>query len=131
MKILKKGTKLNSIFNNKCPRCQEGDFFTDGNAYHLKTMMHMHKTCPSCGLKYEIEPSFFQGAMYVSYGLTVAIACVLFVLSLIFKVYFVYTLIALGVLLVGLTPLTYRFARLIYINMFVKYDPNAKENMIP
>ncbi|MCK0132048.1 DUF983 domain-containing protein [Flavobacteriaceae bacterium F08102] len=122
MKILKKGSKLNSIFNNKCPRCQEGDFFIDHHPYHLKSMMEMYKTCPSCGLKYEIEPSFFQGAMYVSYGLTVAIAITMFAISLIFDIYFVYTLIALAILLVVLTPLTYRFARLIYINMFVNYQ---------
>jgi hypothetical protein len=32
----------------------------------------MHDNCSHCGLKYQIEPSFFYGAMYVSYGLNVA-----------------------------------------------------------
>jgi hypothetical protein len=36
----------------------------------------MNERCPVCGLKFEREPGYFLGAMYVSYGLgivTVAI----------------------------------------------------------
>ena len=29
----------------------------------------MNPTCPVCGHAFEREPGFFQGAMYVSYGL--------------------------------------------------------------
>jgi Protein of unknown function (DUF983) len=29
----------------------------------------MHERCPSCGLKFEREPGYFLGAMYLSYGL--------------------------------------------------------------
>jgi len=29
----------------------------------------MHECCPSCGLKFEREPGYFLGAMYLSYGL--------------------------------------------------------------
>jgi hypothetical protein len=29
----------------------------------------MRERCPSCGLKFEREPGYFLGAMYISYGL--------------------------------------------------------------
>jgi hypothetical protein len=29
----------------------------------------MQECCPSCGLKFEREPGYFLGAMYISYGL--------------------------------------------------------------
>lgn len=29
----------------------------------------MWPTCPSCGLKFDREPGYFLGAMYISYGL--------------------------------------------------------------
>ncbi len=29
----------------------------------------MHDECPSCGLRFNREPGYFLGAMYVSYGL--------------------------------------------------------------
>jgi hypothetical protein len=38
----------------------------------------MHEKCSHCGLIYQIEPSFFYGAMYVSYGLNVATGIVAF-----------------------------------------------------
>jgi uncharacterized protein (DUF983 family) len=28
----------------------------------------MHERCPVCGLKFEREPGYFLGAMYISYG---------------------------------------------------------------
>ena len=41
----------------------------------------MHECCPVCGLKFEREPGYFLGAMYISYGLAlitiVAIALLL------------------------------------------------------
>jgi len=67
--MLKKGNKLFSIFFNKCPQCQEGRFFKYGVTLKLKNNLKVYENCESCGLKYMIEPSFFYGAMYVSYAL--------------------------------------------------------------
>ena len=36
----------------------------------------MYKTCQNCGYKFEREPGFFFGAMYVSYALGVAEALI-------------------------------------------------------
>ncbi|MEO1033304.1 hypothetical protein [Winogradskyella sp.] len=36
----------------------------------------MNKTCDKCGYKFEKEPGFFFGAMYVSYALGVAEALI-------------------------------------------------------
>jgi hypothetical protein len=41
----------------------------------------MHDNCSHCGLKYQIEPSFFYGA--VSYGLNVAVGIAAFIISFI------------------------------------------------
>ena len=69
-----KGTKLYSILGQKCPRCQEGPLFINKNPYKLKNWDKMHSDCPVCELHYEREPGFFQGAMYVSYALGVALS---------------------------------------------------------
>lgn len=37
----------------------------------------MHELCPSCGLKFEREPGYFLGAMYLSYGLALIVITVL------------------------------------------------------
>jgi hypothetical protein len=44
----------------------------------------MKENCSHCGLRYQIEPSFFYGAMYVSYGLNVALGIAAFIVSFIF-----------------------------------------------
>ena len=41
----------------------------------------MYENCNRCGLHYQIEPSFFYGAMYGSYGLTVMIGVAAFIIS--------------------------------------------------
>jgi len=119
--MLKKGSKLYSVFNNKCPQCQDGKFFRHGITLNLKKNLMVHENCESCGLKYMIEPSFFYGAMYVSYGLTVGLAVAIFIISYLLGLGLIGSFIAISVILVGLTPLTMRVSRLIYINMFIHY----------
>ena len=82
--MLKKGSKLNSILTGSCPKCQEESMYEDKNPYHLSKLYDMHETCSHCGLQYQIEPSFFYGAMYVSYGLTVAIGVAAFIIAKVF-----------------------------------------------
>ena len=33
----------------------------------------MHDRCPICGLRFNREPGYFLGAMYISYGLGIAV----------------------------------------------------------
>jgi len=119
--MLKKGSKLYSIFHNTCPQCHQGKFFKYPISLNFKNNLKIHDTCNSCGLKYMIEPSFFYGAMYVSYALTVALAVAIFVIGYLFNLSLITSLISTLVILVLLTPLTMRASRLVYINMFVHY----------
>lgn len=124
--MFKKGTKIYSIFNNKCPKCNEGNFFEDNNPLHLKKVMKMGTNCTNCGFKYTIEPSFFYGAMYVSYAITVGISIVTFII--LYAVGFDLLTVFIGIFigLVLFTPFTLRLARLIYINIFISYDAKYK-----
>jgi len=124
--MFNKGTFLYSIFKNKCPKCNEGDFFMDNNPLHLKNMMKMNKNCSHCGFKYEIEPSFFYGAMYVSYAIAVAISIATFIVLYQFNLSFIQIFIGIILALFIFSPLTLRFSRLIYSNIFVGYDPKYK-----
>ena len=82
----------------------------------------MHDRCSSCGLKYKMEPSFFYGAMYVSYGIGVAFAVAAFVISYVFiGTGLLNTFIAIMATLVIFMPVIMRLSRNIWINLFVKY----------
>jgi hypothetical protein len=36
----------------------------------------MHNECPHCGVKFEREPGFFLGSIYINYGLTALIVAI-------------------------------------------------------
>ncbi|MGV3698149.1 DUF983 domain-containing protein [Flavobacterium sp.] len=124
--MLKKGTKLNSILTGTCPRCQEERMYVDRNPYNVNKLFKMNEHCSHCGLQYQIEPSFFYGAMYVNYGLTVALGVAVFIIT---KVWMDFTItesfISIIAALILLMPVNLRLARNIYINMFVSYDKEA------
>jgi uncharacterized protein (DUF983 family) len=127
--MLKKGSKLNSILTGTCPKCQNESMYLDKNPLHLSKVLKMNDNCSHCGLKYQIEPSFFYGAMYVSYGLNVAVGIAAFIISyVIFKSNLKVAFAAIIVALIILFPLILRLSRNIYINMFVSYDPEAANN---
>ena len=129
LQMLKKGTKLYSILTGTCPKCQEESMYEDKNPYNLQHIYKMHENCSHCGLRYQIEPSFFYGAMYVSYGLTVAIGIATFIIAKVFiGLDLIKSFIAIILSLVVLMPITARFSRNIYINIFVHYDKDATKN---
>lgn len=126
--MIKKGTKLYSILNNKCPKCQEGDFFVNSSPFKFKNNLKIHTNCSNCNLKYMIEPSFFYGAMYVSYALTVAISILTFIICYLLNLSLIISFISIVFMLVLLTPFIMRLSRIIYINMFIHYkkEENSK-----
>ena len=125
--MLKKGSKLNSILTGSCPRCQNESMYLDKNPLHFSKLLKMNENCSHCGLKYQIEPSFFYGAMYVSYGLNVALGIASFIISfVIFKTNLKVAFIAILASNMILFPFVLRWARNIYINIFISYDKKYK-----
>jgi uncharacterized protein (DUF983 family) len=124
--MIKKGSKLYSILFNKCPKCHEGDFIIEKNILKLHKTFKMHENCQVCGFKYMIEPSFFYGAMYINYSLTVGIAIITFVIgSLVFDLSFSENFIPILIVLLMTAPLSMRLSRIIWINFFVKYSKDS------
>tara|TARA_B100001146_G_scaffold213216_1_gene213380 strand:+ start:24451 stop:24825 length:375 start_codon:yes stop_codon:yes gene_type:complete len=119
-----KGTKLYSILTSTCPVCHTGKMYKNPNPYVLSETLKMHEHCPHCQTKFKIEPSFFYGAMYVSYGVGVAFAVAAFIIAFFMlgmnrlNTFFV----IMGTLIV-LLPVIVRLSRNIWINFFFKYDP--------
>lgn len=128
LQMLKKGSKLNSILTGSCPKCQNESMYLDKNPLHLTNVLKMNENCSHCGLKYQLEPSFFYGAMYVSYGLNVAVGIAAFIVSFVFfGATIEQSFLAIVITLIVLFPFVLRLARNLYINMFVSYDPKAGE----
>lgn len=127
MKLLK-GTKINSILTGSCPVCQNESMYTVQNPYKVTSTLTMEEQCSHCNTKYQIEPSFFFGAMYVSYpvglifgGFSLFLSYIVLELSLLTS----YIILILFMLLC--LPIILRLSRNIWINIFMKYDKSKAE----
>lgn len=129
--MFKKGNKLYSILNNKCPKCQEGEFYVDKNPLHLSKILTIHDNCEKCDLKYMLEPSFYHGAMYVSYGLSVVTSILTFIVCKLIGLELLTSFIVVIISLIVFTPIMLKLSRIIYINMFVSFqNKKNKQNNV-
>ena len=118
-----KGNKIYSIFTGKCPVCHSGNMYKYKKAYSISQSLKMHERCSHCKTKFKIEPFFFYGAMYVSYGVGIAVAVAAFtvahgMIGLGLKASF----IAIVTTLIVMSPLITRVSRNIWINLFLSFD---------
>ena len=123
--MIKKGSKLYSILTGACPKCHQESMYSNKNPYHLKDVLKINDTCSHCHTKYRLEPSFFYGSMYVSYGVGIAFAVAAFVISYLFLNSSLTTaFIAIVATLIAFGPIIMRLSRNIWINLFMHYDKN-------
>jgi len=120
---------LTALLQGKCPHCRQGDMF----AYPIRKLSKfnvMNATCPHCGIRLEPEPGFYQGAMYVGYGFTIAfislVSLVLYALGDVSEWHYIGASIGGMALLI---PLNYRYSRIVYLYLFggIKYDRHLSQ----
>ena len=69
-------SKLQGALKGLCPRCRQGKIFCKP-FYSPRGFDDMYELCPHCGLRYEVEPGYFIGAMYISYAISGGFALVI------------------------------------------------------
>lgn len=126
-----------SICSLKCPRCRRGTMFTEKNPYKklsVNYMLRMPERCSVCNQKFDLEPGFWYGTGFVSYGITVFLSFISFLLWWLIvgislqdnRVF--YWIIFNAILIIALQPWLMRLSRVVYIYFFVKYDTHYLEN---
>jgi hypothetical protein len=127
---LRERSLLYGIINVKCPRCREGNMFPPGTLY-TRRFADMYANCACCGQTFEPEPGYYYGAMYVSFAFSTGIfLTVLFILSLFVKeLTTIMVAITVLVVVVGLLPVVFRLSRVLWINIFIRYEGPC--NLIP
>lgn len=128
--MIKKGMKLYSVIFGACPKCHGESMYTTKNAYIITDTLKINEKCSKCDTKYRLEPSFFYGSMYVSYGVGVAFSVAAFIISHIFigaslKTAF---FVIVGTLVVFM-PIIMRLSRNIWINLFMHYDKRLSKEI--
>jgi uncharacterized protein (DUF983 family) len=119
---------LSAILGMKCPKCRRGNMFKNKSILPLNEMMKMPERCPVCGQLMDIQPGFYFGSAYVSYALCIALCAFNFIwFALLIGVstennsIYWYLGITVGMLIL-LQPWLMRMSRVLFLNMFVKYD---------
>ena len=127
MGLFKKGTRSYSIFNMKCPRCQEGDLF-ETSTFSFQKPFDMPEKCDHCGQSYLPAPGFYYGSMFISY-IVMGWFCILFIAF--FHWYLGWsTATSFGLLIVVYAIFfvwIFRMARSVWISFNIKYDPDLKK----
>jgi hypothetical protein len=84
----------------------------------------MNEKCSYCETKFEKEPGFFFGAMFVSYGVGVAEAIITYgIASLFFEKNFDLRIIPIiAVVIIVLTRFNIKLSRMIWIYLFKNYS---------
>jgi hypothetical protein len=84
----------------------------------------MHERCPVCELKFEREPGYFLGAMYISYGLGIVTVAVVAAVVWYVTGWWITTDTIVAVLLfLPLAPTLTLLARVLWIYLDQTIDP--------
>lgn len=129
---MSKTSQFLAVLNSKCPRCRRGKIFS-GSLYGFN-LQRTNETCSHCHMRFEIEPGFFYGAMYVSYAFVVAemlnVGLLTYLITGNDKSPWLYIFsILLSVL--ALTPINYRYSKVLLLHFLtpkVKYKPEYDTN---
>ena len=120
---------ITSILQSRCPQCRQGFLFVSQDPYKFKDMTKMHDQCNICGLDFTQELGFYWGAMYVSYGLTVAFSFLNFVGTYLIWGWLTWQFIIGNTLVLIITlPLMFRYSRVIWLYLFGRYKFNKTIN---
>lgn len=120
-----KPSRLKAILEARCPKCRDGKMF-EFPLIHVLKFSRMHSHCLVCGLRFEVEPGFYFGAMYISYAMSVMIFVVVG-----FGIYhlfdnpdYYYYMIGIPMVVLILLPVMYRYSRVLFLHLFggIKYD---------
>jgi uncharacterized protein (DUF983 family) len=106
---------LAAIVQQRCPRCLQGQVFA--------TLFRMHEQCPLWRLRFEREPGYFTGAMYLSYGVAILVSAPVWLMMVWLGRSLGEALLIIGPLLVVGSPWLFRYARVLWLHLDQAFDP--------
>lgn len=122
-------SKFMAMTKGLCPQCRQGKMFKYP-IWKISKFAEMNENCPVCNLKFEVEPGFWYGAMFVSYANTILLLIFMGVgMFYIFNdpptIYYIMTITVMSIILV---PFNFRISRSVFLHLFgfVKYKPTER-----
>jgi uncharacterized protein (DUF983 family) len=117
-------TLVKDLFSNKCPNCRNGKVFKNGIINFGFGFPKMNKRCEKCTIKFEKEPGFFFGAMFVNYALGCAEALLTYFIAFPFfeKAFDLRIFPIIVFVILSLSIVNIKISRLIWIYIFKDYS---------
>lgn len=129
IKLDVENSRLMAMSKGLCPQCRQGKMFKYP-IWKVSKFAEMNENCPVCGLKFEVEPGFWYGAMFVSYANTILLLIFMGVgMFYLFNdpptIYYIMTITVMSIILV---PFNFRISRSVFLHLFgfVKYKPTLR-----
>ena len=109
---------IKGMLQGKCPNCYRSNIFRYPISKIFKFSI-MNERCEACKVSFEPEPGFYQGAMFVGYGLAVGglilISLVLYLVDSSSEWTYV---IAVTSFVILTAPFNFRYSRILYLYFF-------------
>ena len=115
---------IKHILNNDCPNCYKGKVFRDKSFFFSIGFPKMNEYCSHCHNKFEKEPGYFFGSMFVSYALGVGEAIITYIIAHQFfeKTIDLRMIPIIATVIVLMSSFNLRLSRMIWIYMFKNYS---------
>ena len=109
----------------RCPRCRKSPLFSE--PFELSKPIDMPYACITCGLRYEPEPGYYFGAMFISYILSCSLLLPIALLLNFYTEIGINTIMAI-IIFIGavLFMKILRLSRSLWIHIMIGYDPQAE-----
>jgi uncharacterized protein (DUF983 family) len=103
------GQRWSALLRQRCPSC--------GRAPLFQGPVTMYETCLACDLRFEREPGYFTGSMYIGYGMAAAVmALFMGAIYLLWpKLDLSWAVLIAAVLFLPLVPWTWRWSRTLWL----------------
>jgi len=118
-----KRTLTSSILKLKCPKCRQGNLFTEKGMFRYTHILAMPEQCAVCKQYFEIEPGFWIGALWTSYPIVIAIEVPFLLMALLSTT--VSPWVSFGCMLFAFLifyPIMLRLGRSIWIHISISFD---------
>jgi hypothetical protein len=89
-------------------------------------LFRMHPTCPACELRFEREPGYFLGSIYINYGLTALLTTAGWIsLRFIYGVGSRWAIVSFAAFCVLFPIFFFRYARALWLAMDCRFESNS------
>lgn len=108
---------LRKFQQEKCPVCNKDNVFNSKGNVFLFKVPAMKEKCSNCGYRFEKEPGYFTGAMYVSYGLCIIEMVMVLMLFKLIALPMDYLIYVISLMIFVLWPFNFRMSRIIWMHL--------------